>query len=259
MKYKFLYTGGDSFAVGAGLAYYKFFPENPEILKDFSKEDIQKGAHFEITKKIHEQLIPSMKVGYSTMVDCEKSLSYSSIISNRAGIGVLNDSTHGASFTRIYFNAINSLSKIIKNIDAKDILVVIQLTSIFRLMLPFTKTYKDIHVNFSGNINDDEMKIRKHFITHADDMYYALNAKSCLDALVKFLDLHNLDYVFVDSWLYSSSVSTLSENLRKLMPTCDYVISDNYLSTDKIFLSCGHFNSRVHDDVANFIITNYIQ
>lgn len=261
MKYKFLYTNGDSYSAGAGLAYYKFFTEHPETFRSVSRLDYldNRNKNQDILQFIYNELIPKMKDSYFKLLEFEKQSTFSRIISNRLNLEEQNDSTHGASLGRIYHTTITSLTELLKTKDPSEIFVVIMLTTPFRFLIPSNHSNQDIHINWNSNLNNEEKAIGSYFFKHATDEYFLLTAKAYIDALQHFLESNNLNYVFFDSWLYSTAIENVDIKLKNIMPVFDRPIIDRYDLKDTILFPCGHFNQRVHDDLANLIINDYLK
>lgn len=261
MKYKFLYTNGDSYSAGAGLAYYKFFPEHPEVFRSVSRLDYidNKDKNQHILQFIYNELIPKMKDSYFKLLESEKQCTFSRIVSNRLNLEEQNDSIHGASLGRIYHTTVTSVTELLKTRKSSEIFVVIMLTSPFRFLIPSNRSNQDIHINWNSNLNNEEKAIGSYFFKHATDEYFLLTAKAYIDALKHFLESNNLNYVFFDSWLYSTAIENVDIKLKNIMPVIDQPIMHRYKIEDPILFPCGHFNQQVHNDLADIIINDYLK
>jgi hypothetical protein len=260
IKYKFLYVNGDSYSAGAGLVYHKYFPRHPDVYNSVAK-GVYLSHNYDRSSaqsKVHGVLLKNMKASYNDMIDAEKASAFPAIVCEELKISGMNDSTHGASFGRIYQSTILSLTKLLKTLSPSDIFVVIMLTSPFRLLIPSSNTFIDIQVSWEGFLTKEEKYIRSFYIKNSPDQYFFLTAKAYIDALTSFLNDHQLNYTVLDSWLYSSALNSVNDDTVKVMPRFNEPIINWYIKSDKIFLPCGHFNQRTHKDIASWLITNHL-
>jgi hypothetical protein len=259
-EFDFLYVNGDSFSSGHNLANKYLYPKSSIFKQEFCYED----SRTEKFIKKAEKIIEKNRLDYSTIITAEKSAAFASKVAKKTGIDFLNSSNRGSSLQEICFSTILDFERLKKQRNIKNCFAVIMLTSITRNIIPVENSatnncFASILPSSPKNTNSQEIKkISDYFYRTASQEYHELSAIIALNGLKNYFYENDINFAFFDSFMYSESILE-TELDRTNFITPDEVIKNWYNSDEKILLFCGHFNEKVHEDIADIIIKKYLK
>lgn len=233
MFYDLIYTNGDSFVAGNGLAQYEY---TDDVLYTFDewKSKFNETFNDKTLNKIY-QLHSS---GYLTSK--EKENAWPATLEKLTNIKTINEAYHSQSAATIAIKSIESLKKLKKK--HKKILAIIGTAPFGRLWFPKKGTNTIQLSVFGGRPTKLENDIAEYYVKNATfeelKNYYEITFLG----LKKFAEKNNIDLYFVTHY-FSDNSELINE----------YIIDDIGLDADHrmpIFTACGHYPKEYHDRLA---------
>lgn len=259
-EYNFLYVNGDSFSAGHNLANRYLYPKLKIFKEEFSFEDYIKEN---ILKKA-EKIIRKNGLDLQEVIKNEKSYTFPSKVYHKIGMDFMNSSRRGASLQEIAFSTILDFENLKKQRDVSNCFAIIFLTSIFRNIMPVDNSFTDddftsiLPSSLKNTRERNERNYVKYFYEKASQQFHELSSICALNGLNNYFDSNNISYAFFDSFMYSESIENHVLNKSNFVIP-DQVIKNWYETNEKILLYCGHFNEKVHEDIAEKIVTDYLK
>jgi hypothetical protein len=263
-KYKICYINGDSFSAGAGLANEEVFPEHDIFKQRYNVTNVWQSFSDRIPR-IHK-IIDGCR-DYISLMAQEKKKSFAEKIKEKHDLITINSSYGGSSLGEICHSSISDISNLLKQYKPCEIFVTIMLTSSSRMCIPkstptgpMKRTYSSILPTFD-HLNDPK-NVKDFLFLNANDQFLLINGISSICTLIVFLNSLKINYCFLDSSLYSTSLKTAKDidfNISHFSLPIDAPITSWFSENDNIFLPCGHFSEEVHERIADYIINNFIK
>lgn len=233
MFYDLIYTNGDSFVAGNGLAQY-------EYTNDVLYTSDEWKANFNIV--FNDETKNKIRNGHSSgyLVDKEKSNAWPAILEKLTNIKTINEAYHSQSAFTIAMKSIESLKKL--KGKHKKILALIGTAPFGRLWFPKKGTNTIQLSVLGGRQTQLENEIAEYYVKNATfeelKNYYEISFLG----LKKFAENNNIDLYFITNYFTEES-EIINE----------YIIDDIGLDADHnmpIFTACGHFPKEYHDRLA---------
>lgn len=203
----------------------------------------------------------------------DPSKSYPAHLGKMTGIDFINRSNKGASLEQIALKILEDLTNPLADIHHDNVLVVINLTSAFRIMSSlrtwWTSNINDhkfnlcnINPSTSDDISKEITDIKKKLIYEEDWIMY-FSAVNIINSICNQLKLHKIDFVFVDIILDINNIIRYFPLHKNLLDKCVMFgkkqsgIVRYIADQGKIYHDCysesQHYNSKGYKLMANLI------
>lgn len=257
-----IFVTGDSFGAGAGLASESLFPSEHIFAERFTYDEFQRfytehGGVVEQTRRLCSEKIPKDNAHLVLEAE-EKKRSYSSVIEALTSIPTYNISTSGGSLQSIAYNVIDKMSD---EDNLENTLLIVNLTSIYRQMVPrIPDGYSNIIPSWRNT--NTPVNIEEFYNTHCTPRYYAITALMAIKSIQHFALKNKMQCYYIDSYLYENSIQLLlcenGKHIKEIIeqfPSPDLLVYPGLVSReDKVWLPCGHHDHTVQFKIANKVI-----
>jgi len=231
MYYDIIYTNGDSFVAGNGLAQEEYTKDNL-----YTFDDWQRNYNKVFNKKTLEKVHKLHLSGYLT--NKEKQNAWPSTLEKITNIKTINEAYHSQSATTIAMKSIQSLSKI----KDKKILALIGTAPFARLWFPKAGTNSIQLSVFGGRPTELENNIAKYYVNNAKFEDFKAQYEISFLGLKKFAEKNNIDLYFINHYL--------SEHSDLINEYVIDTIGNDADHTLPVFTACGHYPKKYHDSLA---------
>jgi len=254
MKYKLLYTNGDSFAAGEELALPDLYPDIAELYT---------------TTEFYQKIT---SVGRTTPPNTPeyrkrcKELCYSKTVADSLGIDIVNDALGGqANQVTVASTFMRLESDLLTRYNPEDIFVIINLTGFDRMKLPnkdaeFKCQSFMLNYPYPGSSSVHDFLIRE-----VVDEYSIVDNLIHINFLKNYLESKKIQHLFVDSVLYERSMANTRKTIKHLLHTKTMMvkpsmamISEFAFANEKVVHTNGHYSQVIHDRFAAKIV-DYIK
>lgn len=259
-RYDLIYTNGDSYTAGCGLAQHLYWPDCPDFSENQIIELRKTQDHNNKLLKIKKQF--SKKNKDVSIGRKELSLSWPSKLSKLTKTKLMNRARGGKGIPYICIQTIKDLMEIKQNYSLDKICVIIGLTLPARMWWPMRNEEESNTLILNPMMaRDDDYELKKSYINHvltfAKDFDIDIQAILQLMGLQKYCKEKNIDCYFVGTPL--CGLQTL-DTVNKQFHDFFYSIESNYIDTlgaeviyEKnipAYTACYHIIEKYHNTLA---------
>jgi hypothetical protein len=249
-----LYTNGDSFVAGSGLALH-LLPNYPGV-HDHADEKIYKENRQWIDRCYSNP--QSFKLVAEVIPKVESAIAFPNKIKKLLNCQVINNAQGGSSFDRIARTTITDLIGLKKSNPDSKIVAIIGDTDIFRSEVAYNRlgenTWFQMHCNLTPP--QDLKNLLRYKLLHEHNYHRMLEYYKHWILIKDFCKLNNIEVHWIDIGMVQEDHRVLTQHpdLAQLKEYADVTASVNMstcaMNVKGKFLPDGHFSEPVHAIVA---------